>query len=62
MSTSKKDCIAIAAILRQRAEDEDETVRGAIYALAGDLADYFAEMNPNFDHGRFEQAVKGGRE
>lgn len=61
MSTSKKDYIAIAAILRQRAEDEDETVRGAIYALAGDLADYFAESNPLFDHGRFEAAVKGGR-
>lgn len=61
MSTTKKDYIAIAAILRQRAEDEDEAARGAIYAVAGDLADYFAEANPLFDHGRFEAAVKGGR-
>lgn len=61
MSNSRQDYIAIAAILRQRAEDEDETARGASYALAGDLADYFAEINPLFDHGRFEAAVKGGR-
>lgn len=61
MIASKKDYIAIAAILRQRAEQEDEAARGAIYALAGDLADYFAETNPLFDHGRFETAVKGGR-
>lgn len=60
MSASKKDYIAIAAILRQRAEQEDETIRGAIYDLAGDLADYFAEVNPNFNHERFEKAVKGG--
>lgn len=60
MSASKKDYIAIAAILRQRADQEDETVRGAIYDLAGDLADYFAEVNPSFNHERFEKAVKGG--
>lgn len=60
MRASKKDYIAIAAILRQRAEQEDEAVRGAIYELAGNLADYFAEANPRFDHRRFEAAVKGG--
>ena len=61
MSMSKKDFEAIASILRQQADGEDETARGAIYELAGNLADYFAETNPLFDHGRFETAVKGGR-
>lgn len=61
MSASKKDYIAIAAILRQRADQEDETVRGAIYELADNMADYFAEACPNFNHERFEKAVKGGR-
>lgn len=59
MSASKKDYIAIAAILRQRADQEDETVRGAIYELADNMADYFAEACPNFNHERFEKAVKG---
>lgn len=60
MSMSKKDFEAIASILRQQADGEDETARGAIYELACNLADYFAEVNPNFNHERFEKAVKGG--
>lgn len=60
MSMSKKDFAAIAGILRQQADGEDEITRGAIYELADNMADYFAEACPNFNHERFEKAVKGG--
>lgn len=63
MSTTKKDFQAIAGILRARAQaTEGHEARETVYAVAGDLADYFADQNPKFDYGRFEAAVRRGAE
>lgn len=60
MSTTKKDYEAIAAILWRHADNsEDEATRAAVYAVADDLSDHFAETNPAFSHSRFEAAVRG---
>lgn len=56
MSMSRKDYVAIAAIIKERAAAEDETARGAIRDLATALAYDFGRKNPSFDKVRFMKA------
>lgn len=67
MATSKKDYVAIAAMLRDEREqfegpNGDANVQhGASIAVASiqkKLAHYFESVNPAFDRARFEKACR----
>ena len=53
---SKKDYIAIAAILKQ---SRDDSYRQSVVYVAEQLAVYFKQDNPRFDTDRFINAVIG---
>ena len=59
MSMSKKNCIAIAAMIQKRfANTEAWRIEGnrTIELFVEELADYMAWDNPNFDRHRFLKA------
>ena len=55
---TKKHFETIAAIIRRLSTIAvpDESGQGMLSAVAVDLADYFATVNPNFDRERFLKA------
>ena len=58
MAMSKKDYIAIAAVMASYHEQGSAGVRLMVEHLADDLSRVFAADNPRFDHDRFLSAVK----
>lgn len=57
MATSKKDYIAIAAVIKAASETRPVmSPRGTREYIAVKVADYFATQNPAFDRARFLQA------
>jgi len=60
MTTSRKDFVAVAAIIKNSAPElglpvviQSDT---RIARIANELADHFASSNPNFDRARFLEA------
>ena len=53
---TKKDYIAVAAVVRQEYGSASDEERGVIEDIAGQLARVFAADNGRFDRGRFLRA------
>ena len=53
---SRKDYIAIAAILKRHNEGQPKVVGSLIYKITADVASYLSGDNPNFDQSRFFKA------
>lgn len=56
---SKKDFIAIAAILAGDFATATAAEKGKVWCLTLSLADYFASSNSRFDRSKFYSAVLG---
>jgi hypothetical protein len=59
---SRKDYVAIAALLRDHANTLSDPTQAwdiAVADLVNDVADLFAADNPNFDRRRFLEAATG---
>jgi len=53
---SRKDYVAIAAILHDIDTEYDDGEEAVVRVIARELADYFKSDNPNFDRDRFYEA------
>lgn len=56
MSTSRKDYVAIAAILLKARTPDDDISLQLTYDIAIQIADYFRKQNGAFDEDRFLKA------
>lgn len=66
MSTSKRDYIAVARIIRDEVEtlpqfEPDDRAKEVVTRIANHLADHFAEHHSLFDRKRFLDAAGVGR-